>query len=188
MESRIWISVGNVKRAINKEDSAAYAFNMITSSGTDLLPNVTVVGKYKKKVEQYDDYYSSGPFKRDEAMIFDGIEDETMACSMSILRFLEGKVPGLIIEKDQETMVEMAQRVPVGKMLRGFVTEHRAEPQFHRSAGADRRSAHHPERQQGGGDESRERPRDEHRERRRDRRPRVKYAPRGRPRGRRTPR
>jgi len=48
METRIWITVGNQKRPMNKEDSAAYAFNMISSSGTDLLPNVTVVGKYKK--------------------------------------------------------------------------------------------------------------------------------------------
>ncbi|WP_353548514.1 hypothetical protein [Sediminibacterium sp. KACHI17] len=127
MESRIWISVGSVKRAINKEDSAAYAFNMITSSGTDLLPNVTVVGKYKKKVEQYDDYYSSGPFKRDEAMIFDGIEDETMARSMSILRFLEGKVPGLIIEKDQETMVEMARWR--GEPAEIYLDEFRVTPQ-----------------------------------------------------------
>lgn len=127
MESRIWISVGNVRRAMNKEDSAAYAFNMITSSGTDLLPNVTVVGKYKKKVEQYDDYYSSGPFKRDEAMIFDGIEDETMARSMSILRFLEGKVPGLIVEKDQESMVEMARWR--GEPTEIYLDEFRVSPQ-----------------------------------------------------------
>ncbi|MBL0884264.1 MAG: hypothetical protein IBJ16_13135 [Chitinophagaceae bacterium] len=127
MESRIWITVGNQKRPINKEDSAAYAFNMITSSGTDLLPNVTVVGKYKKKVEQYDDYYSSGPFKRDEAMIFDGIEDETMARSMSILRFLEGKVPGLIIEKDQETMVELARWR--GEPTEIYLDEFRVSPQ-----------------------------------------------------------
>jgi len=127
MESRIWISVGNVRRAMNKEDSAAYAFNMITSSGTDLLPNVTVVGKYKKKVEQYDDYYSSGPFKRDEAMIFDGIEDETMARSMSILRFLESKVPGLIVEKDQETMVEMARWR--GEPAEIYLDEFRVTPQ-----------------------------------------------------------
>lgn len=127
MESRLWISVGNTKRAINKEDSAAYAFNMITSSGTDLLPNVTVVGKYKKKIEQYDDYYSSGLFKRDDAMIFDGIEDETMARSMSILRFLEGKVPGLIIEKDQETMVEMARWR--GEPTEIYLDEFRVTPQ-----------------------------------------------------------
>ncbi len=127
MESRIWISVGNVRRAMNKEDSAAYAFNMITSSGTDLLPNVTVVGKYKKKVEQYDDYYSSGPFKRDDVMIFDGLEDETMARSMSILRFLESKVPGLIVEKDQETMVEMARWR--GEPAEIYLDEFRVTPQ-----------------------------------------------------------
>jgi len=127
MESRVWISVGNTKRAINKEDSTAYAFNMITSSGTDLLPNVTVVGKYKKKIEQYDDYYSSGLFKRDDVMIFDGIEDETMARSMSILRFLEGKVPGLIIEKDQETMVEMARWR--GEPTEIYLDEFRVTPQ-----------------------------------------------------------
>lgn len=127
MESRIWITVGNQKRPMNKKDSAAYAFNMISSSGTDLLPNVTVVGKYKKKVEQYDDYYSSGPFKRDEAMIFDGIEDATMAGSMSILRFLEGKVPGLIIEKDQESMVEMARWR--GEPTEIYLHEFRVSPQ-----------------------------------------------------------
>lgn len=127
MENRIWISIGNIKRAMNKEDFAAYAFNMITSSGTDLLPNVTVVGKYKKKIEQYDDYYSSGLFKRDDAMIFDGIEDETMARSMSILRFLEGKVPGLIIEKDQETMVEIARWR--GEPTEIYLDEFRVTPQ-----------------------------------------------------------
>lgn len=127
MESRIWISVGNQKTLLNKEDSAAYTFNMITNSGTDLLPNVTVVSKYKKKVEQYNDYYSSGLFKRDEAMIFDGLEDETMARSMSILRFLEGKVPGLIIEKDQESMVEVARWR--GELTEIYLDEFKVTPQ-----------------------------------------------------------
>lgn len=127
MESRLWISVGIPKRNMNKTDSAAYAFNMTATSGTDLLPGVTVIGKYKKKVEQYDDYYSSGPFKRDEAMVFDGLEDETMARSMSILRFLEGKVPGLIVEKDQESMVEMARWR--GEPIEIYLDEFRVTPQ-----------------------------------------------------------
>lgn len=127
MESRLWISLGNARRNINKTDSAAYVFNMATTSGTDFLPDVTVIGKYKKKVEQYDDYYSSGPFKRDEAMIFDGLEDETMARSMSILRFLEGKVPGLIVEKDQETMVELARWR--GEPIEIYLDEFRVTPQ-----------------------------------------------------------
>jgi len=109
MENRTWITIGNTTARINKNDSSGYAFNMETTSGTDLLPGVTVVGKYKKKIDQYNDFYSSGLFQRPEALIFDGIEDETMARSMSILRFLEGKVPGLIIEKDQETTAELAR-------------------------------------------------------------------------------
>lgn len=109
MESRTWISVGNTSTRINKNDSAGYVFNMESTAGSDFLPNVTVVGKYKKKVEQYNDYYSSGLFQKPEAMIFDGIEDESMSRSMSILRYLEGKVPGLIIEKDQESMTELAR-------------------------------------------------------------------------------
>ncbi len=109
MENRTWITVGNTTTRINKTDSSGYAFNMETTSGTDLLPGVTVVGKYKKKIDQYNEFYSSGLFQRPEALIFDGIEDETMSRSMSILRFLEGKVPGLIIEKDQETMTELAR-------------------------------------------------------------------------------
>lgn len=109
MENRTWISIGTTNARINKNDSSGYAFNMETTSGTDLLPGVTVVGKYKKKIDQYNEFYSSGLFQRPDALIFDGIEDETMARSMSILRFLEGKVPGLIIEKDQETTVELAR-------------------------------------------------------------------------------
>ncbi|MBW0179166.1 hypothetical protein [Sediminibacterium sp.] len=109
MESRVWVTVGNTSARINKNDSSGYVFNMETTAGTDLLPGVTVVGKYKKKIEQYDEYYSSGLFQKPEALVFDGIEDETMSRSMSILRFLEGKVPGLIVEKDQETMTELAR-------------------------------------------------------------------------------
>ena len=76
MESRVWVTVGTTAARINKTDSSGYVFNMETTAGTDLLPGVTVVGKYKKKVEQYDEYYSSGMFQRPEALIFDGLEDE----------------------------------------------------------------------------------------------------------------
>ncbi len=108
VEDRVWVKVGKAANSMTSSDSIGYSFNMDKEDGL-LLPGVTVTSKFKKKVEQYEAQYSSQAFKRDDAMVFDGLEDETIAKSMSVLRFLESKVPGLVVEKDQETNIEVAR-------------------------------------------------------------------------------
>ncbi|MFX6119297.1 hypothetical protein ABTE85_23800, partial [Acinetobacter baumannii] len=62
-----------------------------------LLPNVTVYTKAKTKVQEYDDKYSSGLFKNENAMIFDGLENDELANSPTLGWFLQQKVPGLTV-------------------------------------------------------------------------------------------
>lgn len=61
-----------------------------------------VTTKFKKKVDQYNEEYSRGLFQKEGAIIFDGLENDAIGRSPSIMQFLQGKVPGLVIEKNDE--------------------------------------------------------------------------------------
>ena len=96
-----FITVGEEKNAIGKKnDTSRYAFQTTEPIGNETLPGVTVTGKFKKKVQQYDEMYSSGLFKRDDVMLFDGLEDDEISRYPSLLLFLQTKVPGLSITTD----------------------------------------------------------------------------------------
>ncbi len=93
-----FITVGDPKMLTrNRTDTSRYLFQSEELLDPGLLPNVTVTGKYKSKMQQYDEEYSRGLFQRDDAYMFDGIESDQIARSISVLRFLEGKIPGLMI-------------------------------------------------------------------------------------------
>ena len=61
------------------------------------LPEIIVKGKVKKKIEQFDEKYSTGLFKNDNAKIFDGIESDQITRYTSFIQFLQGRVAGLNI-------------------------------------------------------------------------------------------
>lgn len=67
--------------------------------GSD-LPNVTVYTKVKTKVQQYEESYTSGLFKNDNAYVFDGLENDELTQSQSLAWFLQQKVPGLNVAID----------------------------------------------------------------------------------------
>ncbi|WP_439504988.1 hypothetical protein [Sediminibacterium sp.] len=64
------------------------------------LPNVTVYTKAKTKLQQYEETYTSGLFKNDNAYVFDGLENDELAQSQSLAWFLQQKVPGLNVAID----------------------------------------------------------------------------------------
>lgn len=64
------------------------------------LPNVTVYTKAKSKMQQYEESYTSGLFKNDNAYVFDGLENDELAQSQSLAWFLQQKVPGLNVAID----------------------------------------------------------------------------------------
>lgn len=98
----LFLTVGDPKMVMKKyTDTSAYHFTSEELLDPGFLPNVTVTGKFKSKVQQYDEEYSRGLFQRDDAMVFDGIESDQIARSISVLRFLETKVPGLTIAMNE---------------------------------------------------------------------------------------
>ena len=98
-----FITIGDAKMLVAKKtDTSKYVFQSEEVLDINMLPGVMVTSTYKKKVELYDDQYSSNLFKRDDAMIFDGLESDGISRSISILMFLQSKVPGLTIERNED--------------------------------------------------------------------------------------
>lgn len=81
-------------------DTTHYVFSFDEPDSKTGLPGVTVYGKTKKKIERFDEENSRGVFQKNDALLFDGLENAEIGRSLSVLRFLQGKVPGLSIETD----------------------------------------------------------------------------------------
>ncbi len=97
-----FITVGDEKNAIGKKnDSSQYSFQSGEQTDPAYLPGVTVVGKFKTKVQQYEDMYASGLFRSDNAMTFDGLESDQIAKYANLLLFLQTKVPGLMVKRGE---------------------------------------------------------------------------------------
>lgn len=94
--------IGNNAADQKLADTTAYSFTTDEPADKTLLPGVTVTTRARKKVEQFNDEYSRGLFQRDDAMIFDGIDDGQIARSLSVYQFLQNKVPGLSIERGED--------------------------------------------------------------------------------------
>jgi hypothetical protein len=77
--------------------STNYQFNYNKFYDKTTLPEIMVKGKIKKKVEQFDEKYSTGLFKNDNAKVFDGIESDQITRYTSFIQFLQGRVAGLNI-------------------------------------------------------------------------------------------
>jgi hypothetical protein len=92
-------------RTNENETSQPYTFNFDKTLHNSILPEVTVVYKGKKKVEQYDNLYSTGLFRDDNARVFDGMENIEIMDYMDIPSFLITKIPGLSVSSDGNLMI-----------------------------------------------------------------------------------
>jgi len=78
-----------------------YQFSYSKFYSKTTLPDVIVSTKSKKKIEQFDDKYSTGLFKNGNARIFDGLENDQIARSQNFIEFLKGRIAGLNILPDR---------------------------------------------------------------------------------------
>lgn len=102
LHETLFISIGDPKMLMLKNtDTGKYVFKSDDLLDINMLPNVTVTSKFKSKVEQYDEEYSRGLFIRDDAIVFDGLGSDQISRSISVMMFLQGKIPGLTIEKNE---------------------------------------------------------------------------------------
>ena len=98
----IFTQIIDVKPELRKSPATniPYTFDFAKTFINTTLPDVVVTHKGKSKVQQYDDTYSTGLFKDDNARTFDGIDDYEIANSIDIPSFLQQKIPGLRVEKE----------------------------------------------------------------------------------------
>ncbi len=95
--NQVYFSIG---KTFDTTGISKHHFTFENQDETFTLNNVTVYSKVKTKVQEFDDQYSSGLFKNENAIIFDGIENEELANSPTLGWFLQQKVPGLTVETD----------------------------------------------------------------------------------------
>ena len=86
-------------------DSKEYKFNQSSFEDHYTLNKVVVNAIKKKKIEKFDEEYSSGLFKGGLAQIFDGIEGNDISNSFDILLFLQSRVAGLKIQRNNNFSV-----------------------------------------------------------------------------------
>lgn len=98
----------------------SYHFDFEKTYANSTLPEVVVVHNAKKKVQLYDEKYSTGLFRNDEARIFDGLDDTEMMSYQDIPSYLFTKVPGLVV-----TSTGMLWR---GEPVMVYIDEFRLEP------------------------------------------------------------
>lgn len=93
-----FFSVGNAPDL--QKASSNYEMPLDDPEEISDLPNVTVYSKIKTKLEIYDETYSTGLFKNENAMVFDGLESDEIANSQTLGWFIQQKVPGLTVATD----------------------------------------------------------------------------------------
>ena len=126
MHETLFITIGDPTMLLSKNtDTSHYVFDPGNLTDMNILPEVTVTAKFKSKVQQYDDEYSSGLFKRNDAIVFDGLESDAISRSFSVMQFLQGRVPGLTIVKNDEGLDVAKWRNEVVEI---YVDEFRLEP------------------------------------------------------------
>ena len=109
------ISIGSETQWNGKptDKASGYRFDYRNFYDKTTLPNVTVTTKQKKKVELFDEEYSSVLFKNSDAKIFDGIEDDKIAHSVNFIEFLIGRVAGLKITSESNSKYTLIWRGPM---------------------------------------------------------------------------
>jgi hypothetical protein len=110
------------------KDTSQYSFSIKDPIDKNELPGVTVFGKSRKKIEQYDEENSKGLFKRNDAIIFDGLDKDEISRSFSVFQFLQGRVAGLTIEMDSMGNEVAKWRKEIAEI---YVDEFKMEPGDH---------------------------------------------------------
>jgi hypothetical protein len=120
-----FITVGDPKMLVSaKTDTSHYMFQSGNMNDAHVLPNVTVTSKFKSKLEQYEDEYSRGLFQQNDALVFDGLGSEDISRSTNIMQFLQGRVAGLTISKNEEGVDVPKWRNEIAEL---YVDEFRVE-------------------------------------------------------------
>ena len=88
-----FIAIGETHNVI--DSNYQFDINEKINNNVNTLKTVVVKSKLKKKIEQFDEEYSSGLFKGGFPTIFDGIENESISRSFDIFTFLQSRVAGL---------------------------------------------------------------------------------------------
>ncbi len=96
------ITVGNPTFLTAADTTRPYHFNEDIFKKPFTLTGVTVKAIKKKKVQQFDEEYSTGLFSGGDARIFDGIDGNEIASATDIFNFLQGRVAGLTIGHNEE--------------------------------------------------------------------------------------
>jgi hypothetical protein len=94
-----FITIGSIKNKMDTTTKENYKFDL-EKNKRFTLEEVTVKSFLKKKVDLFDEEYSSGLFKFGFPQIFDGLESPQIGNSMDLFNFLQGRVAGLQVKRD----------------------------------------------------------------------------------------
>ncbi len=94
-----FITIGNIKNDIDTFMKENYKYEP-NSDKKFTLKEVTVNSVVKKKVDRFNEEFASGLFKFGDPIIFDGLEGNQLGNSMDIFNFLQGRVAGLQVKRN----------------------------------------------------------------------------------------
>ena len=94
-----FITIGNINKVMDTSLIENYKFDLNTSNKFTINEAV-VKSTLKKKVELFDQEFSSGLFKFGSPQIFDGIEGTQIGNSIDVFNFLQGRIAGLKVNRD----------------------------------------------------------------------------------------
>ncbi len=94
----IYITLGNPSKI---DTGYRFVYNEKIDNKKNTLETVIVKSKIKKKIELFNEQYSSGLFNGGSPTIFDGIEDESISRSFDIFTFIQSRIAG-ITKKDNQ--------------------------------------------------------------------------------------
>lgn len=95
-----FITIGGLKNKVDSSLEKKYQFDF-NANKQFTLKEVTVQTFKKKKIDQFNEEYASGLFKFGDPIIFDGIDGTEMGSSFDIFTFLQGRVAGLQIKRNE---------------------------------------------------------------------------------------
>jgi hypothetical protein len=119
-----FITVGN-PNYVAADTMKPYVFNEDIFKKPFTIEGVTVKSVKKKKIQQFDEEYSNGLFSGGDAKVFDGIDGNEIANAVDVFTFLQGRVAGLTIGRNDEGGMNITWR---GTRVSLYLDEFRIEP------------------------------------------------------------
>ena len=104
-----FIQVGDSRAAMDTTIISKYKYDSSTNNNFT-IKEVIVKSTKKKKIEMFDEAYSTGLFKFGFPTIFDGLETNEIGNSMDLFSYLQGRVAGLKISRDLTGTYQLAWR------------------------------------------------------------------------------